>query len=1180
MGAIKSEAIKDAIHNLVARSEIYKKKGCFSYIDAVTGSGKTYQAENFLMEQLTKSNGKSVFFCTNVLKNVQEPYESLKKKIVSSKNLDAQEKEDLLSRVVLIPSNENVIQNYIVNEDFVSKLSLIMSPPQYQNFKATVERYKNLSRVYVKHNNEHSQRELIEIQSHILNQITRTLKKLDLDEVEPSIKEILYKIFPAQVLLASPQNKPCIIFATTKKLLLPWRCFEGNFETDKYLKTSILILDEFDRQQSEMLEHFLKSASNIDVIGMSKKIYGSYNSLKIPETPEFFGAHKCFAKFELLLQQYTKEWNPDYLTVIDENVIYSPSDSTKGIFTMSTDRYSIRVISHRGKPFNSVVDHIEKVHLIGFEEGKSAIRYINESARLCKYFSLAIFNVANLLLEHNKHKKGINLSSMVGRALNVFSLSAIQKDIAPFLLELKAVHASRDLKDYSFHFKGFNLTRLLTFNENDNTALANAFNLQMSATGYLLSWINSGTTIIGLSATSSAPTAIHNFDIAFMKKVLGERFLQLSHDEEKAIREEYKAKRQYDKNDIRITASNIANGFDYVDVDELVAEFYKEKDGVSLKKKFLNYKLAELLDPNRTEPVESGNSDSSFFFQKERLRKIITSIALFSVHETNRYHCCMINKSFKGAEFSEFMAFVGNYFGVVIYENINSESYRNGVYDEMLSLLSSSTQKVAFITNYQGMGAGVSPSYKFTEQSYLHYIGSDISPSRRDTDIDSMYLECPSSLFGYPVTSENQSDKNNALLKLIHNILICHEKGIFTASDSDKYIGRLIRNGNVNLVLFQLACVYKKSNDYRAAVIRWIEQAIGRMIRTEWKQKDISIYYDNDHDFIDILASDIHNLRLKSYEYSQLVKQVNECYGVNAKKEEGSNYSIAASRSFSRMEWLIENVYEHQNEQDMENYKELRSTLLTLSPFTKNKPDGYSSKHYIMLDKEADCYYYKRENDTNNRVINISVSTSLIAGGREVSFAACRLKQLLANDVVREHFKKNNFAIEFNRCNYAISPSGFDVYLGAIGEEAVFSLLDHHGLIVNEMPRGVYEWFDGYIEFEGFIALIDVKHWNLSHLSRDNTVQKCMNKLSQLRASPPEQFKGKKMIAFYINTIHENDIVSVTRKLNEDNLLVHCELIEADIVEVPGLIHEADGSSNVYPFSYLLDSLNTLKAIS
>lgn len=184
----------------------------------------------------------------------------------------------------------------------------------------------------------------------------------------------------------------------------------------------------------------------------------------------------------------------------------------------------------------------------------------------------------------------------------------------------------------------------------------------------------------------------------------------------------------------------------------------------------------------------------------------------------------------------------------------------------------------------------------------------------------------------------------------------------------------------------------------------------------------------------------------------------------------------------------------------------------------------------------------------------------------------------MQNPLVLKHFETRGFATSFGSTQYVLAPAMFDLYMGALGEEAVYAILIEFGYKIQPMPKGCAEWFDGYIEVGNRILLVDVKHWDLEVgcLVHDNTLDKCQTKLEQIRVKPPAEFADKRLQALYINTIWSGSDGINSRKYVSDceRLVGHANPNLADVIEIPGVIDSGSGTNNVPPMNQLLDLLN------
>lgn len=83
----------------------------------------------------------------------------------------------------------------------------------------------------------------------------------DKDGWDVKTDHIINRIFPARLI---DQEQTQVLFLTTSKLLYPWHAIHRTYRISDFLENSLLILDEFDRQQSEFLTHLINAVSDYD----------------------------------------------------------------------------------------------------------------------------------------------------------------------------------------------------------------------------------------------------------------------------------------------------------------------------------------------------------------------------------------------------------------------------------------------------------------------------------------------------------------------------------------------------------------------------------------------------------------------------------------------------------------------------------------------------------------------------------------------------------------------------------------------------------------------------------------------------------------------------------------------------------------------------------------------------
>lgn len=1138
------------------------EEGFLALIDAQTGLGKTYQATALQLDHLISDSKKTLIYSTNLRVNVKEAYEALRDRINSHTSLSDEEKFSLNRNVILIPAQDTCIR--ALSEDDWSIIFEILDIQQRREIKSKLDKIILLEGVQSSSNGAAFDDELRE-HSHKIYTTLRTYLR-NKGNWSPEVDDVLDRVFPARII---DEEQTQVLFLTTSKLLYPWHGIHRTYRISDFISNSLLILDEFDRQQSEFLTHLINCVSDYDIIALTRKFYSSFDSFKIYGSLEFKGVDKCFDHFRIALKEHKNKWKIQYRPFITDATIQLGSENQNRIFTLLSDRMSIHAINFKHENLRSKINHLNGSHEIGPGGDKSAIQFVNNGAQLVRVFCSGMLS-AVLTLKNNLDKlpdtKTYTTENLVEKVLNNLGLVELTPSIMSLISARLSFKVQSEHKAYSFHDSGYEIANIAKYNDTDNTAKATTFDLTLTSTGLLAHWVLAGAKVIGISATATSETAIHNFDLEYLEDVLSDRLIRLNQCQRTAIQDEYYVKRRYVENQIKIDVIGISQRVNWGGIGSLYQE-YKE---ATYFPQLLDIELCKLLGVDKAENLT---------FALSRADKLVDSIKQFSEHPTNRYHFCMLNNSYKNREFIDFMVFVGQRYGVIIFENINAASFRNEQFQAVLDILETTDRKVAVITNYQATGAGLSPSYNIGYGHTLTYVGAEGSePIQNKTDIDSIYLEQPKSLIGSHTHDYlSVKERELAIKKNIHDALMLHEKGIVVANEVKSLLKWLISPKVNGKAVGSMIKTYKGSEDYRYAVYRFIEQALGRMCRTEWKQKKITIMYDAQSDFMETLAKDSRNLSYLSYEYQALISEVKKQHKVSVQEKQRISYHPKASRNYAHIQRLITSVYEHQNPNAIGQYERLRTWMLKKPTMIKS-PMGEEVRYYIEPKDGLGQYQYQIDYSDEKGITEIFVNPIDTTGMREVSEVSARLPLLMRNSIVAAHFEENGYATSFDEAKYVLAPAMFDVYMGALGEEAVAAVLKQFDYVLLGMPEGCVEWFDGYIQIDDRILLVDVKHWDLKLgcLVHDDTLQKCHSKLAKVRCNPPVEFERKSIQALYINTVYDGTAGLITRKYSHDEALLveYANSFDADVIEVPGIIDSASGTNDVPPMTDLLDLLN------
>ena len=537
---MESELYKAYI-DLAGPEIVRQEDGFIALVDAQTGLGKTYQATELQLEHLISDSRKKIIYTTNLRVNVTEAYKELIKKITSHDELTSSQKKQFLNNVIHIPSQESSVKLLDKDEDNWQVLLGEVEGAHYRKISTLRDSIKILTQAAQSLNNQQLNDELSERYSKLFRTVQSIFKgKLNKKEfsANPAVNEVLEKLFPASRI---DEDSTQVIFMTTAKLLYPWHALNKNYRISDVLKDSLIIIDEFDRQQGEFLNHLLKGGKDFDVISLVRRLYSSFQSFKVQGDDEFNGVEKSFSKFREQLREFDTKWNVNLRPYINDATIQAGIENQNRVFTMLSDRMSLHAINFKHDELNSQIDEISGSHEIGTGGNKSSITYVNNASQVVSSFCNAMLSATNTLsnnLRKTEGSKPHSTEDLIVKVLNHFGLAELSKDVISLLSARLSFRVPKDYKSYSYHESGFEIKKISKFSELDNTATAATFELALTPTGLLASWVLEGAKILGISATATSPTAIHNFDLPYLRNILGDKFKQLSGFQKQGIQQE------------------------------------------------------------------------------------------------------------------------------------------------------------------------------------------------------------------------------------------------------------------------------------------------------------------------------------------------------------------------------------------------------------------------------------------------------------------------------------------------------------------------------------------------------------------------------------------------------------------------------------------------------------------
>lgn len=443
--------------------------------------------------------------------------------------------------------------------------------------------------------------------------------------------------------------------------------------------------------------------------------------------------------------------------------------------------------------------------------------------------------------ESELDSKRASLSGAIESLIKYYGIKGFKDDVYDYISRTGGSRVNLDVSpiiDNGFHISGFDYTRVTREDASEDSVEFQSYKLPMSATGALMGIVTAGAEVIGISATANAKTVIHNFDYNGLKKHLGKRFIEMSESQKHRAHEEYCQKRNYAGHGVKVNVT-FAKAW-----HQQVAEVFGGNTA----------SMRAAVEATFDEEVDQSSLDNRI----NQLSRILQAMKHFTESKDSRYMLCLCSRGIGGNAAEEKLLkkalkkYAGEEKPPKLFVKMNAEAMRAGDFDDALAELSgSATTKVIILSSFQSFGAGKNPQYEPGVQAdidNLRNVDDLWSGASVKADIDSLYVDLPTSLFPFGESKSKFMDTNTRLT-LFYNLMCLKEAGVVDAKMTKLFVLEAMENKlrERAMSLFRGAytskkagrLTFKNSRDYVAAVIKYIEQAVGRMARSSYKRKSI-----------------------------------------------------------------------------------------------------------------------------------------------------------------------------------------------------------------------------------------------------------------------------------------------------------------------------------------------------
>ena len=719
----------------------------------------------------------------------------------------------------------------------------------------------------------------------------------------------------------------------------------------------------------------------------------------------------------------------------------------------------------------------QKINSIGFsqkkpERAKNNIQTMLGQLRgFITYFQGAvnILAINYMQCKKEKRKEGEDAFTMESSIRSVLALFRLN-DASIDYLTTQIMMTSHKIKgkiqpaefDLSFYENGFRYYAFENNTEHDMQSQIMMYSFQNTPEKTLLRYCEKAK-VIGISATATVSSVIGNYDIDYLKDKMQEVFIETTPEEKQGLID---------------TFNESQKGYQNVNIH---AELLGCKGTYSLEawlSVFDDKELAEAIY-GKIQRLYGEGEDKNDYFKKRYLR-IGLAFKQFVTHEDIHSFLCVLNKHPRPKDRDLDRDVLFDIFAYIAadkkwngYDKRKTVVFLDGseYEDKKTNLIErlAAGEKLFVISVYQTIGAGQNLQYPVPGALADSVVKINDRTLKNEKDFDAIYLDKPTNLI-VPL-SDNMEE--NEFVKYLFQMEFLQETSELSSYDTLLNIKKAFRTfmmGHRNDDGF--ANIYQKKSVMLLST-RYIIQAIGRICRTNQKNRNIYVYADDS--IADCLDVSVVEGRTFNPEFIALVDAVKQ-QGI--KTPEIMSLEDSASLRAVRVNKEIKNMLNNDwTEANIKKWKALRGLVLmrpTISA-AEAKKNFIIRNFYVQLPEPANTYFYYQHEDYNSVSISFDRDKNHIM---KVSEEGTKLQHMLRIPGVKELFQQNGYATSFEVNDYIMTPPLWNnIYKGALGEVVGKFLLERNlKIVIKEIEDpALFELFD--FEVAGSSVYIDFKNW-------------------------------------------------------------------------------------------------------
>lgn len=1112
-----------------------------------TGFGKTHNTVEFFFnyfnhklsdEFICSKEGQSlkrIYYMTTIKNNISEPYEKLKNLFKENGQEEEFEKYSANYNAIIDDVKNNFLD--IFENQHKKQIEKLFANQKdkstYLKLKIAIKSYDNL--VYSKANNEEiaKQREELQkaendfrkiIKAHLLEEKNKYLSLFEKNKSksDKDLKFLNYlysnpeydwlkRLYPV---VFFPLKK--IIFMTCDKFFLPFSTILEPFYlvNSQYTKNSIVFMDEIDAIKESVLKHIINENSK-EKPNLVKFVQECYTKLKnsnftddalCKNSPQ---KHKKILETKQIATEKLQEVVEKYRLDLAYKTDASMKDENNFLF-YDFDKF----IQIKEKFINCTINENDtkqnKIHLTNKNPDDYTIFNILKDMQigLSKFMYYLKYH-STCYAEENLTTKSDGVTTILTRLnINEPWRSILYKYVMSKPNKLKKPNNKKaDEEKFNINTDHFFSNGFSFYSFFDSTAHNEDTEINKSGLNYtpeyLLLTLCQNSVVIGLSATANFKSVLSNYNLNYLKESLQEYWYELNPQEKQSLDDEIENwNKDHQKYNITCKLSPYLDDNKCCDLD-LWQSLCSEEE-IS-KKDMINF--YEGFDSNKTD------------YRIKRFYKTAWAFKQFLTQKNIKFFVAMLNsfprkdeESRNGFYLPRLITFFNMLAGIKVqtsnnpYDNNKIEIGNdiivyilksNNFQDFSKEFLSQNIEKRIFvITSYKTLSVGINLYKNVPLTSDLININNRKTAIKNNTipiSIDGMFLELPTNviphmgfndLFGDTNTNEESEDFRQKLLKYLTSVSYLANNGEISEQEKKllikKAFGTKYKSPKQYLSLKDtLSCKY--------AVARLLKQALGRMGRTAFLNKEEYIYLDGI--FKGELEAKMIANDYNSIEFQKAIETIdsdNLCGTSIDKLEEKINLNNSIKHS-EELHKLIMKLLQYTRENGWNDnciniWNKLDSDIMHTimsDKLIKQKPE--LKKYCVYFKKPVEKYFYKCDNLESYK--NLQISDKPMKGWYEISAKSCGIEKLKLNRHAAEYLSSIGMDLSKKEFQYWPNPVAFiNLFKGRLGEHICKVILEKElNIKIHDITEPEkYEKLDGYfLSKSGKKIYIDFKNWNL-----------------------------------------------------------------------------------------------------